>query len=423
MDAMAAGSPPRGAGDGHEPSGRSSSWTRRCGETSFEYLQWMVDATGYLMGVSSGEGICVGGRGNQGGFCRKARDVCMPTYHPTQVINLEENRQQMGLALLGQFVVVTFRVLTGNFSGAIIGAMVFVCGQQARCTLQPVCLTSFVILGYTMGALDTADLARHALSVGSGFFALPFKDNVLLDLSAISLIMAPIVEVTGSRIAWDSYLQPSMLFLPATPSAPPAQALRPAPWQDEPSGLGGLFTSGFSTSLQDYLPLGGGGYTGPDLSFEAPWKHGYEAYRNYNSAVQAHLRFAAPPPAAPPSEGSFSCRRRPTSSGGASACSEPPAPVPSRDSWSYWSTSWWPSSASPVPEEEECQKRDDRPASSFSYPSSSMDRHMPEDVIMCCNHCGHKFTIGPEGWLGSGRFADVAYCRACWESWLGRRVS
>lgn len=169
-----------------------------------------------------GETLMFGGQGAAqccGGMrCPMIRDTCLPKYQPTTVEALEQQRGKLGMALLGQLTVVTFRLVTGHFSGGAVGLFIFVVGNNARCSLRTSLLTSYVVLGSVAGALDVLDLLKEILSFGTGFFALPFEAHLSQNLTAISLLMAPAAEFGGARSAWDSYLRPSMLFQDAEAS-------------------------------------------------------------------------------------------------------------------------------------------------------------------------------------------------------------
>lgn len=164
----------------------------------------------------------------------------MPQYMPTDIEELEESRQSMLLSLTGQFTVVLFRFATGHWSSAIIGLAVFCIGNRARCSLQNTNLTSFVVLGFGTGILDSVDLLHSILSLGTGFFVLPLETNLLRDLTAIGLALAPISELSGARAAWDSFLKPELLLRPAggCASVQRYQGYMPAPspWGQMASG-------------------------------------------------------------------------------------------------------------------------------------------------------------------------------------------
>lgn len=136
----------------------------------------------------------------------------MPKYMPTEIEELEYNRQSMLLSLTGQFTVVLFRFLTGHWSAGAIGLVVFIVGNKARCSLHNATLTSFVVLGLGAGALDSMELLHSLVEHGTGFFAFPLEANLFQDLSSIALTLAPVAEVSGARVAWDSFLQPELLL-------------------------------------------------------------------------------------------------------------------------------------------------------------------------------------------------------------------
>lgn len=161
------------------------------------------------------------------------RDACLPRYQATSVDTLEQQRGRMCLALAGQLTVVTFRLVTGHFSGGAVGLFIFIVGNNARCSLRSSLLTSFIVLGTTAGALDVLDLLREILGFGTGFFALPFAEHLSQNLTAISLLLAPVTEFAGAQAAWDSYLRPSMLFEQAAGQDAGSSASAP-PWSQHP---------------------------------------------------------------------------------------------------------------------------------------------------------------------------------------------
>merc|ERR1719265_2595968 len=126
----------------------------------------------------------------------------MPRYMSTDIEELEDRRQSMLLSLTGQFTVVLFRFLTGHWSAGVIGLVVFAVGNRVRCSLQNTTLTSFVILGFGTGLLDSVDLLHNILSYGTHFFSLPLEYHLQQDLWAIALTLAPVSEVSGARLAW-----------------------------------------------------------------------------------------------------------------------------------------------------------------------------------------------------------------------------
>mmetsp|Transcript_89714 Transcript_89714/g.262284 ORF Transcript_89714/g.262284 Transcript_89714/m.262284 type:complete len:299 (-) Transcript_89714:43-939(-) len=171
-------------------------------------------------------GRCGGVRPNFS--CPMIRETCMPRYQSTTVEALELQRSKLALALVGQLTVVTFRLLTGHVTGTAAGLFLFVVGNNARCSLRTSLVTSYVVLGSVSGVLDVFDLLREILSFGSGFLALPFDVHLSQNLSAISLVLAPVAEIGGAHCAWDCYLRPSMLFRDV--SARENSAADASPW-------------------------------------------------------------------------------------------------------------------------------------------------------------------------------------------------
>lgn len=150
-------------------------------------------------------------------------DALMPHYQHTDIEELEQRRQQIFVSLAGQFIVVLFRFLTGHWTSGAIGLVIFCAGQRARCSLQPVSLTSYIMLGFGASFLDSVDLLHNVLMFGTSFFVLPLEYNLTQDLFAISLVMAPIVEVTGARCAWGSFLTADMVLSPKRVAQHPQQ--------------------------------------------------------------------------------------------------------------------------------------------------------------------------------------------------------
>lgn len=355
-----------------------------------------ADGVGYIMAAAGSDGSFCGSGGRGGGSghgCRKARDICLPTYFPTQVVHLEEQRQSLGLALMGQLVVVTFRVLTGSIGSAVIGSLVFVIGNQARCSLQTSSLTSFVILGYTIGALDSVELVRHVVDLRFSFFMLPFQENIITDLSAMAMLMAPIIEVLGARIAWDSYLTPSMLFIPQPSALASIQACRRPGSVDQD---GRWFSSlSVATGFQDFAPLA------PDVDSCSE----RESYFRH-SPIGPRRRFSIGSSGEGDSQRGLSWAAG-SSYGGwvhsdaAPAAAESPAAAGTGE---QASTSWW-----------------------SAFASTSAAAGAADDgagVAVCsgascagtCHGCGKSFGYGC-GMPGTGRFAAAVYCRKCWEVW------
>jgi len=138
-------------------------------------------------------------------------EACFPTYNPTTVPVLEDRRQTLAVALVGQLSVVICRVLTGHLGGGAVGLIVFIVGNNARCSLQASNLTCYVALGFTVGSLDIFEVVQRLFSADL-LFQFPFTEFLARDLSTVGMVLAPVVEMAGARTAWDCYLSPSMLF-------------------------------------------------------------------------------------------------------------------------------------------------------------------------------------------------------------------
>jgi hypothetical protein len=340
---------------------------------------------------------CCGGRG-AGSGSKKMRDICLPTYHPTQIVQLEEQRQHLGLALMGQFVMVTFRVVTGNVGGAAIGALVFIVGNQARCSLQASALTSFVILGYTLGSLDAVELIRHLASDHFDFFQLPFNEHVILDLNAMQLILAPFIEVTGARLAWDSYLTPSMMFLPQ-PSATQALSFHPS-YRRQP-GYAPPLQLDFPQAENWFSVMGGGSQDWlPDYmpgEQQAQWRDNDWDVHLDGGHQPVNLRY----------------RRRSGASSSAPTSAGPLSPAPRGQNEETGkatnrSSSWWPFSTST---ESTAGDTGGPPCT-----SGKEEQYYDEDDTQICSGCSEPFGSG-YGRKGTGAFRSEVYCRACWDAW------
>jgi hypothetical protein len=298
---------------------------------------------------------------------------------------------------MGQFVMVTFRVITGNVGGAAMGALVFIVGNQARCSLQASALTSFVILGYTLGTLDAIELVKHIATDRLHFFILPFQEHVITDLCSISLIMAPIAEVTGARLAWDSYLTPNMLFLPP-PSVSPALTFNPAfgrqqapiaqpHFAQEESWFGGAMSKRF----QDWIP-DGFEYAAQQQALQAQ-----QALRQWTDSDHDVLQNDA---------GEAVALRYRRSVGGASAGSGRPS-LGEAAAEKKMSSSWWPFAAS--------AEEDSKPGDTGGPPDVAKSTR-EKDKPMVCSGCSEPFGSG-YGRPGTGPYQNEVYCRACWDAW------
>eukprot|EP00443_Scrippsiella_acuminata_P003687 CAMPEP_0115366050 /NCGR_PEP_ID=MMETSP0270-20121206/104602_1 /TAXON_ID=71861 /ORGANISM="Scrippsiella trochoidea, Strain CCMP3099" /LENGTH=293 /DNA_ID=CAMNT_0002788803 /DNA_START=1 /DNA_END=879 /DNA_ORIENTATION=- len=144
-------------------------------------------------------------RGDGGSICSKVKELCAPPYESSEIDVLEYQRDKLGLALVGQLVVVICRVLTGHLTTGCIGFCVFALGNNVRCELRPVSIISFVAVSLTVGSLDFADFMHELLKLGSGFVVLPVHANLAKDLAALALAWAPASEVGGAKLAWDLY--------------------------------------------------------------------------------------------------------------------------------------------------------------------------------------------------------------------------
>jgi len=153
-------------------------------------------------------------RGNAG-CCsgRHVRDLCLPEYQATNIAELEQQRQLLGLALVGQVVVIGLRVVTGHVGGGAIGLVLFVWGNRARCSLNSTTISGFVMAGSMATALDTFSLFQNiVMDWGFSLIALPFELHLGHNLTVISALLAPASEILGVQSALASMITPDMLF-------------------------------------------------------------------------------------------------------------------------------------------------------------------------------------------------------------------
>ncbi|CAE7630370.1 DHRSX [Symbiodinium pilosum] len=162
--------------------------------------------------VVQGTARCAGGGGSEVSSSRVIWDALVPQYHPTTVASLEERRENLSLALMGQLSVFFCRLLTGHWGACGIGLIIFVVGNNARCSLQVSELTCYVALSGCAGGLDALDFLQRLLQGNYITLAFPFAQNLALNLEVFSVWMAPVAEILGARTAWGCYLNPSMLF-------------------------------------------------------------------------------------------------------------------------------------------------------------------------------------------------------------------
>lgn len=341
---------------------------------------------------------------NSGPVISKARDVCFPVYFTTQVRELEVTREKMTLSLLGQIVVVTCRVLSCDFGGALLGTVVFVVGNQARCSLQATRLTGYVVAGYAMGCLDVMELFHYTVQHGLSVYMMPFSCSMYTNLNTFSRVLAPLVEVGGARLAYNSYLEPSMLFTvdngqSAAPTARQARHLQNGGgsqyWFSTPAIPGGSRNSGYSTPKPDDSCVGGwyrshGGGTG-STGIPAP----------VVEELLSDTRGSG-------SAGASWSKRKSQRDSHSAASSQVTVLVDSdgerdngevadRRSVTDYMSSWAANIASVV---------QNRVAES---PEA-------EQVELACQQCGRTF-FGDFNSRGSGNYATQSYCDVCWNSW------
>lgn len=314
-------------------------------------------------------------------------DACFPPYNATTVRTLEANRQAMALALAGQLTVVVCRVLTGHVGAGAVGLIVFIVGNNARCSLQASNLTSYVGLGFAVGSMDTVDLFQRLTNLGNVFFALPFETHMAQNLDAFALFLAPICEFAGARIAWDSYLSPSMLFEAQTSMNQPAfgpMATLPASAYYHHDRV---FHPSFYHSLPSRFPMF-------DQQPYDPMRTRVPVHDGWGTEMFGGWYDSAPTMARSPSQtsiatdddqtmiwGTSSTRRKRPSFG------TPEYPLhPSRDRNSPFKGRSSMASAATIAEDEQCDQ------------------------------CGCDI-LHRDGRRGTGEFARKIYCKPCWSEW------
>lgn len=176
-------------------------------------FQPIIDLANYLTGGELARGNCFGLIQHDGQSTKhKCRELCFPRYQATRFDEVEEQREELHVALTGQILVVSCRAATGDFAGAVVGAVIFVLGNQARCTLKVSHLTAYVALSGIFGMFDALAFVTGILHHGTSFFIFPMSENLLQDLTAIELAMAPVCQLKGAMIAYHCYPSPELLF-------------------------------------------------------------------------------------------------------------------------------------------------------------------------------------------------------------------
>jgi len=155
------------------------------------------------------------------------REGCFPEYLPTESEPLEVQRAKLTLALAGQFTVVILRLSTGHVSGAVVGVVLFVAGNRARCTLQSSWLTAYVCMGAATGLTDSVGVLQRLVSTGGSLLRFPLAEHLGHDLTSLACLLAPLAELTGARLAWGSYLTPTALLRSQKGSSSSWSASRP----------------------------------------------------------------------------------------------------------------------------------------------------------------------------------------------------
>eukprot|EP00913_Durusdinium_trenchii_P034138 g31951.t1 len=110
-------------------------------------------------------------------------ETLVPRYCSSTVPALELRRENLAIALAGQLSVFFCRFLTGHWGASGVGLLVFVVGNNARCSLQVSELTCYLALAGGAGMLDVLDLIQHVVT-GAIMVHLPFVDHLALNLEA-----------------------------------------------------------------------------------------------------------------------------------------------------------------------------------------------------------------------------------------------
>lgn len=341
----------------------------------------------------------------------------MPRYNPTDLQELETRRQSMLLSLTGQFTVVLFRFAVGHWSAGVIGLIVFAVGNRARCSLHNGALTSFVIMGFGCGILDGIDLVQNILSTGTGFFIFPLEKNLLQDLYAISLLLAPVSEVSGARLAWDSFLQPELLM-----RAPRADTVQLHPGYGPPPPVG-PWGQMVPTAPHPYaMHQGGWHWQGPQQPQEhGGWLQGPPQKWGPDSSYQSGAR---PESASGRSGGSWSHAAY-TAIFGSSAQQVDDDIIDDIDDASSIASSRYSGA----------RRRSSRRHTRSTGGDSSHTRHLgplsstePVNEVMSDDDCDSGTQVCAEcrvevpasdvaSLSGTGRCARKVYCQACWNAW------
>mmetsp|Transcript_62861 Transcript_62861/g.175738 ORF Transcript_62861/g.175738 Transcript_62861/m.175738 type:complete len:399 (-) Transcript_62861:68-1264(-) len=380
----------------------AASWAQEGAQSFLDFCEsWVGSAGSY----------CAGARQSTGGPLAVAWDICMPPYQATAVDVLEERRWNLGLTLLGQLTVVTCRLVTGHVGAAVVGLCVFVVGNRARCSLHSGSLTAYVVLGGGFAATDTLSLLQELLSYGTSFVAFPVGDHVVRDLSALSMVLAPVVEGLGANIAWNSYLDPTMLFT-TSPCGVGAVARGPATM---------TIQARIAEMQRVHMPMSyAGGYRGhhgPPVGVHGHYYHPL-AYHHYGGIQEEpHDAPATRAEASRPWSWLPWASARSSDAGNVAMPQYATASRASSDAGSNWGL------RSPetfgAHHKEAFGAHHNHGASSRDAPygrlSSAASDLCSEPDGCCCAQCGDE-VLG-RGSRGSGSYSNQVYCDSCWRSW------
>mmetsp|Transcript_66886 Transcript_66886/g.160136 ORF Transcript_66886/g.160136 Transcript_66886/m.160136 type:complete len:433 (-) Transcript_66886:44-1342(-) len=371
------------------------------------------------------------------------KETVMPPYVATQVEDLESNRYKLGLALCGQIAVVACRMLTGHIGAGAIGAVVFVVGNRARCSLISSTLTSYVVLGCLVGSMDTVDLLQNVASHGTSFFMLPFEGHLIEDLTAFSLVLAPVTELGGVRMAWESYLQPAFLMGQGASSymsessrlsndamlrhdhevhyLPPQTArVGPPTFQGGPSvvyvpvggpGRDGSFFGSYNGMTHPWevaaaMQMSGGKGWGPQSEGYCPWPYSPRGGAGPFHGHPASMMSLAHPPT--DDDASSQGSRSTAFSRGVRT---------SRGRRSYATDTRSPEGDTSSPGVVASSSAEAPPGRLRVSKAQELDFSNVEEEEAVCMQC-NEIIRQPSRWRGTGAYSNKVYCRACWKDWI-----
>eukprot|EP00929_Paragymnodinium_shiwhaense_P087162 TRINITY_DN47444_c0_g1_i1.p1 TRINITY_DN47444_c0_g1~~TRINITY_DN47444_c0_g1_i1.p1 ORF type:complete len:382 (+),score=34.13 TRINITY_DN47444_c0_g1_i1:123-1268(+) len=311
----------------------------------------------------------------------KLKDACVPLYQATAIPPLEMSRANLAVSLTGQLVVICCKLGSGHMGGAALGAVIFIIGNQARCSVQTGQLNAYVAGAGVLGVMDALELLKVIGYDGLHFMTYP-SGGVSRSLERLALILAPLSELSGARFAYSSYLRPEMLFQPPAPQhgLPPERLSVPRPPMGDPMQarrLGLLDTSIWTTLGLNQAAGQHGGRPQQQPSSIPPW-------------------VGSQPPQSILFEGWPSRPARSAGHGGGSDRGGDVANLNDVDS-------------------DVMSVRTYDGGSGHQRPNTGRVHGVPMHAV--CSNCQRGFVIGHSGWLGTGRYSRQAFCENCWNEW------